>query len=175
MDTQHFHLWDQDESIVNMGTRGMTIMAKGKTPSDANIVYYEATDDAWEAEANVILYPTSEGGLVLMNDRNQYWGVTATYGTIYVRAGEKVIKTKKNSYGRYVRLQLKYAKGKLTVAVAPSSASKVVENANPSKKRVKAKNAVTLATIDVAKSSRIAFTSAREDVISIRDFWYTKK
>lgn len=175
MDTQHFHLWDQDETIVNMGTRGMTIMAKGTTPQDANIIYFDATDNAWEAEANMILYPTSEGGLVLMNDRNEYWGVTADYRNIYVRNAGTVVKTTRNPYGRYLRLRLSYAEGKLTVAMAPTSASQVVVNSNPDSKRTPAKNCTVLQTLDVKNASRIAFTSAKKDVVSIRDFWYTKK
>ena len=175
MDTNHFHLWDQDESIVNMGTRGMTIMAKGETPKDANAIYYEAADDAWEAEANIILYPQSEGGLVLMNDRNEYWGVTATYNKIYVRKGNEVVKTIANPYGRYLRMRLSYKDGKLTVAAAGSAATKIVANANPEGKRTPGKNFKTLETLDVKGGKRIAFTSAKKDVVSVRDFWYTKK
>jgi len=175
MDTQHFHLWDQDETIVNMGTRGMTIMAKGTTPQDANIIYFNATDNAWEAEANMILYPTSEGGLVLMNSRNEYWGITATYSNIYVRKAGEVIKTIRNPYGRYLRLRLTYSDGKLTLATAPTAASKVVANDNPSTKRTPAKSANILTTLDVKPATRIALTSAQKDVISIRDFWYTAR
>lgn len=175
MDAQHFHLWDNDESIVNMGTRGMTIMAKGTTPHDANIIYFEATSRAWEAEANIILFPTSEGGLVLMNDRDEYWGVTADYRNIYVRNAGEVVKTVKNPYGRYLRLRLTLIDGKLSVSMAPTAASKVVANANPDTKRTPAKTATVLATLDVKPASRIAFTSSHTDVVSIRDFWYTQK
>lgn len=175
MDTQHFHLWDQDETIVNMGTRGMTIMAKGSTPQDANIIYFDATDKAWEAEANMILYPTSEGGLVLMNSRNEYWGITADYRNIYVRNSDGIIKTTRNPYGRYLRLRLSYNDDKLTLATASTAASKVVANANPGTKRTPAKSCNVLATLDVKSATRIAFTSAKKDVVSIRDFWYTAK
>lgn len=175
MDAEHFHLWDNDASIVNMGTRGMTIMAKGDSPKNANIVYYNATDDAWEAEANIILYPTSEAGLVLMNSRDEYWGITATYGSITVRTADNTVKTVKNPCGRYIRLRLTYADGKLTVAYGPGTAAKVVANGNPAGQRTQGKNFRTLETLDVKKATRIALTSAKKDVMSVRDFWYNKK
>lgn len=175
MDTRHFHLWDQDPTIVNMGTRGMTIMAKGETPADANVVYFDATDSVWEAEAILILSPKAEGGLVLMQSRNAYWGVTATTSTIYVRNGNEVVETAKNTFGRCIHLRLNFAKGKLTVAAAAAKGVEVVKNANPTEKRYPAQKVKEIATLEVSNATRITFTAAKQDVVSVRDFWYTKK
>jgi len=177
MDAKHFHVMDGDESVVNMGTRGMTIMAKGDNVKDANAVYVDATDKAWEAEANMVLYPSSEAGLVLMKDRDRFWGVTATYNKVYVREGNKVIAETRNPYGRYMHMRLQYKDGNLIVAVAPQKTPwKINANANPSVERHPATNWKVLATIPVSTdAARIALTASKKDVISVRDFWYRAK
>lgn len=177
MDAKHFHLMDNDETIVNMGTRGMTIMAKGDNVNDASAVYYDATDKAWEAEAHMVLYPESEAGLLLMKDRGNFWGITATYNNIYVREGGRVVAQMKNPYGRYMHMRLQYNDGKLVVSAAPQKTPwKINANSNPDAVRQPATGWKVLATIPVqTDATHIALTADKKDVVSVRDFWYRAK
>lgn len=176
-DSAKFHLLDNDETIINMGTHGMTVLAKGSDVGDANVVYYDATDKKWEAEAHFVLQPTSEGGLVLMKDRSTYWGITATPDKIFVRTANKTVKEIRNSFGRFPHLRLQYANGKLTISVAPQNGNwKLADNGNPTGKRKPATKWTVLATLNVdADATHIAMSSAQKGVVSVRDFWYRKK
>lgn len=178
LDSGHFSLWEEeDASIVNMGTRGLTIMSRGDSPAESNAVYFTASDPAWEAEANVVLYPTSQGGLVLMTDRDNYWGVSADYRSIYVWDCGKVVKTARNPYGRHLHLKLVFAGGELTVWSAPQKSPwSIVENGNPTVERLPADRWTKAATIIVepggATADRISLLAMKKDVVSFRDFWY---
>ena len=179
MDTDHFSLWDNDVTIVNMGTRGMTIMSKGTTPADGNVVYFPVTDANWEVEANVVLYPTSKGGLVLMQDRNQFWGITANYRDITVVDASGTQKTIRNPYGRYLHLRLQYTDGQLVLSAAPQKTPwRIVDNANPTTKRQPATNWTVLATLEpttLSQPAKVCLMAMDKDVVSFRDFWYRKK
>lgn len=179
LDTEHFSLWDNDVTIVNMGTRGMTIMSKGTTPADGNVVYFPTTDANWEAEANVVLYPTSKGGLVLMQDRDHYWGITANYRDITVVDASGTQKTIRNPYGRYLHLRLTYADGQLVLAAAPQKTPwRIIDNANPKTKRQPATQWTVVATLEpsaLSQPAKICLMAMDKDVVSFRDFWYRTK
>lgn len=191
LDKEHFTIWDGNETIVNMGTRGCTIMSAGDSPATANIVYFEATDKAWEAEAQVVLYPTSKGGLALMQSREAYWSIEADYKTITARStdGSQAVSIP-NRYGRYLHLRLQYADGTLTLSAAPQKTHwTIVANSNPGVKRLPATDWHTVATLPcdlsgltmdtgfstIQVAPRIALLAECKDVVSFRDFWYRTK
>lgn len=179
LDSMHFSLWDDDASIVNMGTRGLTIMSRGDSPAESNAVYFTSTDPTWEAEANVVLYPTSQGGLVLMADRADYWGISADYKNIYVWNSGDMVKTAKNPYGRHLHFKLVFADGELTAWIAPQKSPwTIVENGNPAVQRLPADKWSKVAGMTVetdAAAERISLVAIKEDVVSFRDFWYRVK
>lgn len=181
MDTEHFFLWEKDESIVNMGTRGMTIMSRGETPKDGNVVYFSADTDKWEAEVNIVLYPTSKGGLVLMRDRDNYWGITADYRNIFICTGEGVVCQSGNPYGRYLHLKIHYANGEVTFSHAPQKTPwSIVKNGNPNVVRKPADKWTVMTKIRIepekyGSPTRIGMVAMEKDVVSFRDFWYRRK
>ena len=178
LDTGHFKLWDDDVTIVNMGTRGLTVMAGGESPKDGNVVYFTAQGTKWEAEANVVLYPTSRGGLVLMQDREHYWGVTADYKNICLCDGSGVKAKVSNPYGRYLHLKLAFDNGTLSLYAAPQKTRwTIVANDNPRTGRKPADRwrkigSFTVAPTDGAYPDRVCLTAMAQDVVSFRDFWY---
>lgn len=181
LDTEHFFLWEKDESIVNMGTRGMTIMSRGETPENGNVVYFNADADKWEAEVDILLYPASKGGLVLMSDRNHYWGIEADYNEIRVCNSGNIVSRARNPYGRQLHLKIQYADGQLVLSHAPQKTPwSRQDNGNPRFERKPADKWTSLATVSIDPSlyglpTRIGMVAMKKDVVSFRDFWYRRK
>lgn len=171
-----FTILNDDQSLVNMGTRGLTIISKGSSPADCNYVWYTPGCDNWEVETDILLFPTSKGGLVLMADNGDWWGLTANYKRIEAIGADGSIATITNGYGRYMHLKLECIDGTLTLFSAPQKTPwRVVANGNPGVERKPADKWKVIATFSLpqdARPEKICLMAMDKDIVSFRDFWF---
>lgn len=171
-----FTILNDDQSLVNMGTRGLTIISTGASPADCNYVSYTPGCDNWEAETDILLFPTSKGGLVLKTDNGDWWGITANYKHIEAISAEGSISTVANGYGRYMHLMIECIDGTLTLYSAPQKTPwRVVANGNPGVERKPADKWMRIASVKLpagAKPEIICMMAMDNDIVSFRDFWF---
>ena len=177
LDSGHFTVLGGDDSVVNMGTRGLTLVSKGTTPSEAGGVSFSPYSGSWEVEVSVLLSPKGKAGLVLMQDRANWWGLTADCGSICVCSAEGEVSRISNPYGRYLHLRLQYDGGSLKVSAAPQKTRwAAVANSNPGVRRQPADGWRSLGAFDCGAGVRNVCLMAMDGgTVSYRDFWYREK
>lgn len=177
LDSGHFTVLGGDDSVVNMGTRGLTLVSGGASPSVAGGVAFHPSSGSWEVEVSVLLSPKGKAGLVLMQDRANWWGVTADYGYIRVCSAGGEVSRISNPYGRYLHLRLQYDGGSLKVSAAPQKTRWApVANSNPGVRRQPADAWRTLGAFDCgAGACNVCLMAMDGGTVSYRDFWYREK
>lgn len=108
---------------LSFGKDGMSVKAKGKTPTDGRLLLTTATDKNYELTTEITLGKGNTGGLLLFYDEKAYAGVASDGKTLTIyRNGEKA-ETMPSNYHKHFHLRLLNRANRVTLSASKDGKS----------------------------------------------------
>ena len=108
---------------LSFGKDGMSVKAKGKTPTDGRLLLTTATDKNYELTTEITLGKGNTGGLLLFYDEKAYAGVASDGKTLTIyRNGEKA-ETMPSDYHKHFYLRLLNRANRVTLSASKDGKS----------------------------------------------------
>ena len=108
---------------LSFGKDGISVKAKGKTPTDGRLLLTTATDKNYELTTEITLGKGNTGGLLLFYDEKAYAGVASDGKTLTIyRNGEKA-ETMPSDYHKHFYLRLLNRANRVTLSASKDGKS----------------------------------------------------